>query len=89
MSRVRFSILLAVLALAARRSDAQTDSTISGPRAFALIQAGKFTEARTMLESLTTREPENPRAWMLLATSRYQLKDYTVSNAADHRPLKF
>ncbi|MEO8200137.1 MAG: FG-GAP-like repeat-containing protein [Gemmatimonadota bacterium] len=68
---------------------AQVDTTISGPRAFALIQSGKLAEAETMLETLTAREPQNPRAWTLLAMARYQMKDYRRSLEADLKAASF
>ncbi len=90
MSRVRFSLASLVLAVAlSGPALAQSDTTISAPRAFALIQGGKYAEAAQMLEAVTAREPQNPRAWSLLATARYQLKDYAGSLAADARAAAF
>lgn len=90
MSRARFPLLFLAFAVAVTGpTAAQTDTTVSGPKAFQLIQAGKFAEAATMLETLTAREPGNPRAWSLLATARYQMKDYVGSLAADLRAAAF
>jgi len=63
MTIVRSSLLLTMLlALPIIPAMGQTDTTISLPRASALLQAGNFAEAQRMLEILVEREPANGRA---------------------------
>lgn len=70
MTATRAFLIAALVAMAAGPASGQTDTTVSLPRAFALIQAGKFSDAERMLEILVQREAGNGRAWTSLGVAR-------------------
>lgn len=71
MTPVRLCLALAILlSWPVTQAISQSDTTITLPQAFALIQAGNFPAAQRMLEVLVQREPGNGRAWSTLGVAR-------------------
>jgi hypothetical protein len=87
--RTRHALVPILVMLTTTRANAQADTTNSVPHAFALIQASRYQDAIRMLETLTTREPVNPRAWSLLGLARYQAKDLPGALAADLKAAEY
>lgn len=83
-------LLLPALILAgAGRVVAQTDTTISLPRAFQLIQAQDYKEAQRVLEVLVQRPNPNGRMWTLLGLARFRNGDLRGALQANQSAITF
>ena len=81
---------LTVLAsVAVPAASAQTDTTATIQRGASLLQAGQFAEAARVLETVTSRQPELPRGWLLLGLARFRTHDYPGALVAALRATTF
>ncbi len=76
---------LVAVALALLAQDPQPAATLAA--ALARMQAKDPEGAARILETLTEREPQNGRAWRMLASAEQALKDYDLAAAALQRSL--
>ncbi|MEP7325264.1 MAG: FG-GAP-like repeat-containing protein [Gemmatimonadota bacterium] len=67
----------------------QTDTTASVPRAFALLQQSRYPEAVRMLETITARDSNTPRAWSLLGVARLRAGDLPGALNAELKATTF
>src|SRR3954471_11581400 len=78
--------LLAAVAAAAFMAQ-PPGAPASIPAAMARIQANDFAGAITILETVTTREPDNGRAWRVLGVAYKGAKKYDEALAAYRKSL--
>ncbi|MDP2083540.1 MAG: tetratricopeptide repeat protein [Pseudotabrizicola sp.] len=90
-----FSLLLPLAppSFAAGTEDGSYQSTVTAvPGSYAeakkLISEANYSEARTMLQGITSAEPSNADAWNLLGFSSRKLGDLTAASKAYSQALK-